>query len=150
MLGLPRQASARCQATPADSPGGVARITRVRKRRTPFWNTVAYGARPGVPGGLLSAWWAWEKVANRVWPSFVVPGSPHGLLRIRMAAYQGKPIRLIDSTVVDTGAMVCELHCDSGAVLNFLQHSSAIYAAGRGELAAIAHWLVQSWRPTGH
>jgi hypothetical protein len=40
--------------------------------------------------------------------------------------------------------MVCELHCDNDAILNFSWQSSGIYAAGRGELLAIASWVRQS------
>jgi hypothetical protein len=39
---------------------------------------------------------------------------------------------------------VCELHCDNDAILNFSRQSSSIYAAGRGELIAIANWVRQS------
>jgi YkoP domain len=109
-----------------------------------FWDVVAYGARPGIPGGLLSAWWLWDRIAQRLWPAFVRPGSPFGLLKVRVAVYHGRPINLPDSTRIDSGATVGELHCDNDAVLNFARRSSVIYAAGRSELVAIANWVIES------
>jgi len=129
-------AGSKCAATPA-------RIKRTGEDRRFFWDVVAPGARPGVPGGLLSAWWLWERIAQRLWPAFVAPGSPHGLLRIRTTAYRGRPIDLPDSTHIDRGATVCELHCANDALLNFSRCSSAVYAAGRDDLRAIANWLIQ-------
>ena len=68
----------------------------------------------------------------------------YGLLGIRLTVYRGKPIDLLDSTHIDAGAMVCELHYENNAILGFCRRSSAIYAVGRRELSAIADWLIQS------
>jgi YkoP domain len=61
-----------------------------------------------------------------------------------VTAYNGRPIDLPDSTRVDIGAMVCELHCNNGALLNFSRKGCDIYTAGRSELKAIADWVIQS------
>jgi YkoP domain len=125
----------------AVSPLG-ARSTR--KIRRIFWDTVAYGARPGIPGGLLGGWWLWERISDRLWPAFIVPGSPYRLLKVRPVRYRGRPIKLPDSNYIDSGVMICELHCNNAAVLEFVRNSPAIFAAGRAELAAIADWVIQS------
>lgn len=109
-----------------------------------FWDIVGRGARPGAPGGLLIGWWLWERLARRLWPSFVAPGSPYGALRIRVAKYRGAPIDLPDSTHVERGALVCELHCDNEALLSFSRRHLDLYAAGRRELSAIANWVINS------
>lgn len=120
----------------------------VSKRRRPyrsgrFWKVVAFGAHPGIPGGLLTGWWLWERVGGRLHPTLVVPESPFGLFRIRIETFHGQPIQMADSILAD-GATICELHCDNRAVLQFTRKSSAIYRAGRMELRAIADYLVQS------
>lgn len=125
-------------------PPATPARTKGNENGTFFWDVVAHGTRPGVAGGLLSAWWLWERLAHRLWPTFVVPGSPYGLFRIRVTVYRGRPIDLPDCIRIDRGATICELHCDNDALLNFLRQSSAIYAAGRSELAAIANWVIQS------
>jgi hypothetical protein len=43
-------------------------------RARTFWNVVAYGARAGTPGGLLTASWVWERIAAKIW--FTAPGAP--------------------------------------------------------------------------
>lgn len=118
-----------------------------RRKHELFWRVVAHGAHPGVPGGLLMGWWLWEQFARRLWRTFVPPGSPYGMLRIRLSKYHGKSIDLPDSTHISRGAMVCEVHCDNSALWAFARQNSDIYAAGRRELAALANWVIKSEVP---
>lgn len=152
-LASPRLRSRRTQSNFSAARDEVARpgraaalagIDGTRKQGRFFWDVVAYGTRPGVPSGLLSAWWLWQQIAQQLWPTFVAPGSPYGLLKIRVTSYRGRPIDLPDLTRIDAAGMVCELHCDNDAVLNFSRQSSAIYAAGRSELIGIANWVIRS------
>ena len=158
MMGLPRMTllpsrSSRDQSSPdtlGDKPAkpaiaATAAMGKVeRKHAGLFWEIVACGARPGGPGGLLSGWWLWERIARRLWPTFVAPGSPCGVFRIRVNRYRGKPINLPDSTHIDRGAMICEVHCDNEALLSLSRQNSDIYVAGRRDLAAIANWVTHS------
>lgn len=158
MMGLPRMTllpsrSSREQSCPDTAgdrpakPGVVATAAggkAGRKHAGLFWEIVARGAHPGGPGGLLSGWWLWEQIARRLWPTFAVPGSPFGVLKIRVSKYSGRPVDLPDSTHIGRGAMICQVHCDNEALLSFTRRNSDIYAAGRRELAAIANWVIHS------
>lgn len=124
-------------------PGKTVSKRHRRHRSGRFWKVIAFGAHPGIPGGLLTGWWLWERIGNRLHPTLVVPGSPFGLFRIRIETFHGRPIQMSDSILAD-GAAICELHCDNRAVLQFTQKSTAIYRAGRMELRAIANYLVKS------
>lgn len=143
--GHPAMASARAERMPARrlKPDRHGRLWLKPNRHGRFWKVVAFGAHPGIPGGLLTGWWLWELLGARLHPTTVVPGSPFGLFRIRLERYHGRPIELADSAVTE-GTPICELHCDNRAVLRFTQASSAIYRAGRMELRAIANYLVES------
>ncbi|MGH7815411.1 MAG: YkoP family protein [Candidatus Binataceae bacterium] len=97
-----------------------------------------------MPGGLLTAWWLWDRFSLWMWPTFVVPSSPKGLLRVRLTTHRGRPFELPDSARIERGAALLEIHCDNQAVLEFTRRSAAIYVAGRAEMAAIAAWVEQS------
>lgn len=158
MMGLPRMTllpsrSSREQSCPdnvGDKPSDANRAPRGKAKRKHaglFWEIVAGGAHVGGPGGLLSGWWLWEQIARRLWPTFVVPGSPFGVLRIRVSKYRGRPVDLSDSIHIARGATICEVHCDNEALLSFSRRRSDIYAAGRRELTAIADWVIHSEIP---
>jgi hypothetical protein len=78
-------------------------------------------------------------------PARPVPGAPHGLLRVHLTRYAGRPITLPDGTRIERGALVAELHFNNQLV------SAAAQEAGPFELTrmiaddmgALARWATE-------
>jgi hypothetical protein len=110
-----------------------------------FWRTFAHGTTPGQPGGVLRVWPKWERLAHAFWPTIPVPAAPYGTLQMRLRPHTGDRVVLPDGSVVETNAMVCELHCSNLLALR-LGENRAIRAirACREDLHSLACWVRQS------
>jgi YkoP domain len=108
-----------------------------------LWKVVAHGTKPGDPHGLLALWPRWEHFALAMWPTRPIPGSSHGILRVRFAPYQGESLTLPDGTEIRPGMIVGELHCNNQVMLDMAGHRTNVYRAAREDLHCLAHWIAQ-------
>jgi hypothetical protein len=114
----------------------------IRKRR--FWRIIACGSGLGQAHGFLRAWSAWERLSNRLWPAQPILHAPYGLFRVRPIRYRGAPLSLPDDTVVSSGDLVGELHCDNAAIVNLIARGGINrYRACRRDLEGLARWLLE-------
>ncbi|HTT76019.1 MAG TPA: hypothetical protein VMF50_08565 [Candidatus Binataceae bacterium] len=115
-----------------------AGLTRAGVR---LWKILAYGTKPGKPGGLLAVWPKWEQLAHKLWPTMRVSNEPYGILHIRLRKYKGPPLSFPDGSVIRKNAIIAELHCDNGLLLvNVAKNGVNPYRACREDLRAIASW----------
>jgi len=106
-----------------------------------FWRTMAYGARVERPSGLLVGWWLWDRLSNRIWPSFVPAECPYGTFKVRVSQFCGPRLRLPESSVISVGAPIIELHCNNAAVVAMTRKGESLISACRQDLTGIAAWV---------
>jgi len=106
-----------------------------------FWRTMAYGVCAERLSGLLVGWWLWDRLCNRVWPSFVPSECPYGTLKVRVVEFCGPRLRLPDLSIVSAGAPIIELHCNNAVVVAMARRGECLIRACRQDLTGIAAWL---------
>ena len=121
-------------------PGQTRRLSQAESVSL-AWRIIAGGTRPGEAHGLLRAWVFWEQLARVLWPVYDVPGAPYGLLCLRITPYRGEALSLPDSTRIEPGTIIGELHCNNRAVLELVRQHGNPFAACRDELATLGNWI---------
>ncbi|MBV8775020.1 MAG: hypothetical protein JO166_22195, partial [Deltaproteobacteria bacterium] len=125
--------------------GMTRRLTRSEKASL-AWRIIAGGTKPGEAHGLLKAWPAWEQIARVLWPVCDIPGAPYSMLCLRIRRYRGKSIVLPDSTIIKSGTMIGELHCNNRAILELVNQRVNPFAACRQDLKTLCVWIQQDAR----
>lgn len=114
-------------------------------RHRPLWWIIGHRSGGGDARGVLRAWIAWESFSNWLWPTQPVPGAPYGLLKVRFIHYRGEPVYLPDETVISSGDLIGELHCDNAVIAALIRRRKINrYAACRHDLQSLARWLVEA------
>jgi peptidoglycan-N-acetylglucosamine deacetylase len=107
------------------------------------WRIIVGGSKPGEAHGLLRGWACWEQLARLLWPVSPIPGAPYNLLCFRIKPYRGDTVFLPDATRVAPGAIVGELHCNNGAILELVRRGGNPFAACREDLKSLSKWIEQ-------
>ena len=118
-------------------------------RHRSLWRIIGHRSGGGDAHGVLRAWIAWERFSNWLWATEPVPGAPYGLLKVRLVHHRGQPIYLPDETVISSGDLIGELHCDNAAIAALIRGGKINrYAACRRDLQSLAHWLIETEEAT--
>lgn len=105
---------------------------------------LARGSGGGNARGLLRVWLLWERLASYLWSAPLMPGSHHGLLRLRFSTYRGKPVELPDRTRILSGDLVGEIHTQNRRLSELTVESPwHILPPFRDELATLAAWTLR-------
>lgn len=101
-------------------------------------------AGAGRATGVLRVWKWWERIDSWMHPSDLVPGSSHGVLRVRLLAHRGDRVELPDGTTVRPGDLVGEIHLDNETLVSIAERSKwQVLPVLREELHAAAVWLTE-------
>jgi hypothetical protein len=129
------------QTARAYGRGKFSGMNRQARWHRCFWRKMAYGARAERLSGLLVGWWLWDRLSDRLWPSFVPSECPYGILKVRVVEFCGPRLRLADSSVVSVLAPIIELYCNNATVVATARRGDCLISACGQDLSGIAAWV---------